>query len=59
MAENKLTRERFHELLNAYMGAMDHASWVAKREGSTSQAYHLAVDAAVRALNDLERAVFG
>ena len=52
-----ITRDRFHELLNAYMGAFDHAAWVVINKGSSSDDYRIARDAAAKALNDLEQAV--
>lgn len=53
----RLTRERFHELLQAYCGAMDHAAWLVIRKGSENDEYRIARDAAAKALNDLEQAV--
>ena len=52
-----ITRDRFHELLNAYMGAFDHAAWVGIKTGTSSDGYRIARDAAAKALNDLEKAV--
>jgi hypothetical protein len=52
----KLTHERFHELLNTYMGAMEHAIWCNKN--CPADVYQNARDAAASALNALEKAVF-
>lgn len=55
----KLTRERFHELLLAYQGAMNHMEWAGKQHGGMgSQEYKRAQEAAVKALTELEKAVF-
>ena len=52
-----ITREKFHQLLLVYMGAMHHLEYVASLNGSNSEVYRLARDAAVKALNDFETAV--
>jgi len=52
----KLTIEEFDKLLDAYVGAVSHVSWV--REHGTVQMHSIAVDAAVIARNALLRSVF-
>lgn len=53
----RLTRERFHELLLAYMGAMHHAQYASAQYGSSSPEYRAATNAATQALRTLEQAV--
>lgn len=54
----RLTRERFHELLLAYMGAVHHAEWARQQYGTGLPEYKVALDAATRALQELGKAVF-
>lgn len=52
----QLTEERFEDLLDAYMGAINHVSWV--RQNGTVAMHTVAVDAAVVARRELFKAVF-
>lgn len=56
MSEN-LTRARFHELLLAYQGALNHASYCMAQYGSSSDEYRRAQSAAIEALRALEQGV--